>query len=242
MSPLSFELGMAASMLAMAALSLVHSLATRSPRDTAMLLVMGAGFGYIFPYIDINLFEQYTFEGRLTVANLPFHLGIAWYALYYMSFCLAERLAGRGAGRARVAIITGVIFGLLEAQWDPTLLAVGAMKLFLPSFYNYPHNFHPGVPMFHGYLGFMFAYGFYVLRHGPRPALSVITGLLMMVLPALLMMSVVPLVEPIFAYCKPRLSAPVLITLDLLHFSTAFGPAALINAWILRKLGRVVAA
>ena len=234
-----FEIGMAVSMLTMVVLSLWHSLATRSFRDTIMLFVYGAGFGYIFPFVDINVFGQYTFEGELTVANLPFHLGLAWYALYYMSFSLAEQIAGRGAGRMKVAVLTGFIFGALEAQWDPTLLSVGVMKLFLPSFHEYPHNFHPGVPMFHAYLGFMYAYGYFILRRCPNQLVATAAGLLMMILPALLMMAVVPLVEPIFQWARAAgFSSGALITFDVLHFSTAFGPAALINGWILRIIGR----
>ena len=233
-----FEIAMAVSMIAMVVLGLWHSVATRSRRDTVMLLVFGAGFGYVFPFVDINLFGQYTFEGKLTIANLPFHLGMAWYGLYYMSFCLAERIAGPGAGRVKVAVLTAFIFGALEAQWDPTLLSVGVMKLFLPSFHKYPYNFHPGVPMFHAYLGFMYAYGFYVLRRCPNAVAATVAGLLMMILPALLMMAVVPLVEPIFQWAATRFSSNMLITFDVLHFSTAFGPAALINGWILRIIGR----
>ncbi len=233
-----FEIGMAVAMLAMVALSLWHSMATRSRRDTVMLLVLGAGFGYVFPFVDINLFGHYTFEGALTVMNLPFHLGLAWYALYYMSLCLAERIAGPGAGRMKIALLTGFIFGALEAQWDPTLLSVGVMKLFLPSFHKYPYNFHPGVPMFHAYLGFTYAYGFCVLRRAPNAAAGTVAGLVMMFGPALLMMSVVPFMEPVFQWGATRFSSRTLIILDVVHFSTAFAPGALINGWILRVIGR----
>ena len=66
-----FEIGMAVSMLAMMVLGLWHSLATRRLRDTAMLFVLGAGFGYVFPFIDVNLFGQYTFEGSSPWRTCP---------------------------------------------------------------------------------------------------------------------------------------------------------------------------
>jgi len=235
---MTFEVLMALSVLAMTGLSLAHSFSTRPRGEAWMLLGVGLGFGYVFPPIDINVFHHYTFHGALTVMNIPFYLGFAWYGFYYLALSLAEHLLGREAGRLRIALLGALIFGLLEAQWDPTLIAVGAMEMFLPSFATWPHRFHCGVPMFHAFLGFTYIYGFLVLRGTRRYAagtlviLGVILGL------SLAMMSMVPQMIPVFEYFQPLCSQPVLVVLDAVHFSSTFVLAGLLAAWLLRIAGR----
>ncbi len=235
---MTFEIWMAASMVAMAALALVHSLATRSRADALVLLATGVGFGYVFPLIDINVFEHYTFHGRLTVLSIPFYLGLAWYALYYLALSLAELALGREAGRLRLALLAAAIFGLLEAQWDPTLLEVGAMEMFLPSFATWRWQFHCGVPMFHAYLGFVWVYGFFVLRETGRPLAAALVVLAVILGITLSMMAMVPLMEPIFDWGRARFGQPVLVTFDALHFSSTFATAGVFAAWVLRRAGR----
>ncbi len=236
-----FELLMALSVMTMAALALAHSLATRPRGEALMLLAMGLGFGYVFPLVDINIFNHYTFHGRLTLLNIPFYLGFAWYAFYYLALSLAEWLLDAKAGRLKVALLAAGIFGLLEAQWDYTLLEMGAMQMFLPSFATWPHRFHCGVPMFHAYLGFVWVYGYLVLRGGRRYVLSTLTVLAVLLGLSLGMMAMVPMMEPFFKDFAARYTQPTLITLDAVHFSTTFAPAGALAAWLLRLAAKVLA-
>jgi hypothetical protein len=235
---MTFEILMALSTLAMAGLSVVHSFSTRPRGEAWMLLCVGLGFGYTFPPIDINVFHHYTFHGELTLMNIPFYLGFAWYGFYYVALSLAEHLLGREAGRLRIALLGALLFGLLEAQWDPTLLEVGAMEMFLPSFATWPYKFHCGVPMFHAFLGFTYIYGFLVLRGARRYVASILVILAVILVLSLGMMSMVPQMEPVFAYFQPLCSQPVLVVLDAVHFSTTFVLAGLLAAWLLRIAGR----
>jgi len=233
-----FEVSLALAMVLLAAVGLAHSLATRTRAQTAMLLVCGVGFGFLFPSIDINVFGHYTFHGRLTVMSFPFHLGFAWYGLYYMALALAEWVLGDDAPPYKLALLAGAVFGLLEAQWDPTLLALGAMELFLPSFAEWPLGFNVGVPMCHGLFGFGFAYGFLKLRHAPRPALCTAVLLATLVLWPMGMMATVPLLEPLYSWVGERVSQPVAFALDTVHFATSFGPAIALEGLWLRWLAK----
>lgn len=233
-----FELCLMSTVLVMAGMAFAHSWATRGRGDAILLLVLGAGFGYLFPVIDINLFEQYTFHGHLTVFNLPLHLGLAWYGLYVMSLALAEQVVGRDASRVRIAVLAGFIFGVLEAQWDPTLLHLGVMEVFLPSFAKWPLGFNPGLPMCHVYFGFAFVWAYLVLRGSPRPVLAAAAGLATLVIWPLGVMAMTPLVEPIYAWVGERLPQGPLMVLDTIHFATTFAPTALLAGLWLRWLGR----
>ena len=231
MTGLGFEIALAACMVAMAGLALWHSIVVRGRRDAATLLFAGVGFGYLFPTIDINLFEQYIFHGQLTFLNLPIHLGLAWYALYYMALCLAERIMGPRATPLRVAVCAGLVFGLLEAQWDPVLLDRGMMELFLPTFASYPLGFNPGIPMCHGLFGFAYAYGYFRLRHC-RPAWRMRVILLAtLVIYPLGMMASVPLLEPVYAWGGERFGFWTLVGLDVGHLGTAFLVAGFVEVW-----------
>jgi len=234
----TFEVLMAATMLVMAGLSLAHSLATRTRGEALMLLAVGVGFGYVFPPLDINVFGHYTFHGQLTVMNIPFYLGFAWYGFYYLALVLAERLVGRDASRVRLAVLGALIFGALEAQWDPTLLEVGAMEMFLPAFADWPWQFHCGVPMFHAFLGFVYIYGYRVMRETGRPVLGTLAILATMLGLGLGMMSMIPQMVPVFEAGQARFDQSVLVILDALHFSTTFAPAGVLAAWLVRVIGR----
>ena len=235
---MKLELLLAATMLVSAVLGVAHSLATRGRRDTIWLVVTGVGFGYLFPFTDINLFGHYTFHGKLTVFNFPLHLGFSWFALYYMSFCLSEYLLGRQARRWLVALLAGLIFGLLEAQWDPTLLHLGIMELFLPSFATYPWRFNPGIPFCHAYLGFAWVYAWYVFRDRRRFGLLLAIALATLVLWPLGAMVWVPVLEPIYDHVRPQLGQPVLVLLDVAHLSVSFIVSGLLAAWWMRLLAR----
>ncbi len=244
-----FEILLLVTVLLMAAVALTHSLRTRSRSDTLMLLVAGVGFGYLFPAIDIHLFGHYTFHGRLTVFDFPVHLGLAWYGLYYLALSLAERLLGRDARPGWLALVAGLIFGLLEAQWDPVLLERGVMELFLPSCGRYPFAFNPGVPMCHALFGFGYAYGYLKLRRAsPEPvapgawtsrrhllATAVLLGTLV-VWPLGLMASV-PMMAPLYAQARLSLSQPALVAIDVAHFVPSF----LLSGFLESLFVRVVA-
>lgn len=237
---MTFEILMALSHLLMAGLALFHSLKTRSRGEAWMLLGVGLVFGYVFPPIDINVFHHYTFHGQLTVLNIPFYLGFAWYAFYYLAFSLAEFLLGRDARRLWLALLAALIFGGLEAQWDPTLLEVGAMEMFLPSFATWRWQFHCGVPMFHAYLGFVWVYGFFVLRETGRPLAAALVVLAVILGITLSMMAMVPLMEPIFDYFSPKYGRGVLVAMDAFHFSTTFAASGAFAAWVIRRVARAL--
>ncbi len=235
---MTFEILMALSHLLMAGLALFHSLKTRSRGEAWMLLGVGLVFGYVFPPIDINVFHHYTFHGQLTVLNIPFYLGFAWYAFYYLAFSLAEFLLGRDARRLWLALLAALIFGGLEAQWDPTLLEVGAMEMFLPSFGDWPWKFHCGVPMFHAFLCFLYVYGFLVFREAGRMLAGTLVTLAVILGFSLFMMSMVPFTIPMFEEFHGKYDQGVLKALDALHFSTTFAPMGALAAWVLRIAGR----
>ncbi len=234
-----FEVTLLLTVALMAGLCFWHSWRARGPRQSWMLLTCGVGFGYIFPFIDINLFEQYVFHGRITVFNFPLHLGFAWYGLYYMSLSLAERVAGSGAERWKTAALAGCIFGLLEAQWDPVLLQRGVMELFLPSFAEWPLGFNPGVPMCHAMFGFCWCYGFLLLRAAPRVGLATGVLLAFLVIWPLGIMAGVPFMEPIYAWpAEQGWSLGQRMALDSVHFFTIFLPSSFVAAFALRRIAR----
>lgn len=235
------EITLAVTMVAMAALSAWHAWVTRGPRDTAWLFLLGAGFGYTFPAVEVNLVGGYTFHGALTVLNLPFHLGLTWFAFYYLSLCLAERLLGAGAPRLRLALATALLFGLLEVQWDLVLLKSGMMEFFIPSFYPWPFHFHPGVPMFHALLGFNWFWAWRVMRGSPRTGAAMATAFTWNVLNPLSVMVCVPLITPMFGAVSPHVGPATEIVLDVLHFGSTFLGVGLVSGlalvWLGRRLG-----
>lgn len=233
-----FEVLLLVVVLVMAILAFVHSYVFRGRREALMLLIFGVGFGYLFPFIDINLFKQYIFHGRITVFNFPLHLGLAWYGLYYLGLCLGEYIVGAQRSAVWKSITAGLIFGLLEAQWDPTLLALGIMELFLPSFASYPFNFNPGLPMCHAYFGFAFTYAYYQLRESRHfPAASAI-GLATLIVFPLSLMASVPMFEPIYRSVGERLDQWLLVIVDSVYFSSTFIIQGFIVAWWLRFVRR----
>ena len=237
---MTFEITMAVVMLISAGLAAWHAFATRPSHEAALLLITAAGFGYCFPFVDVNIFGHYSFDGQLTVFTLPFHLGLSWWAFYYLALVLAERLMGADAhGRPiRLAIVTGLLFGLLEYQWDLTLLAVDLMALHVPSFAPYPYDFHPGVPMFHALLGFSWVMAFVCLRRASNRPLAIAVALVSLVVIPLSVMACVPLTEPMITGLAPKLSRPLQHTADVLHFSTTFAAVAAVAALWFRFCGR----
>jgi hypothetical protein len=233
---MTIEILLLTTMVISAVLAAVHSLAVRGRRDTLWLVVTGVTFGYLFPFIDINLFGHYTFHGQLTVLNFPLHLGFSWFALYYMAFCLGEYLVGHLEKRWLVALVSGLIFGLLEAQWDPTLLHLGIMELFLPTFGDYPWNFNPGVPFCHAYFGFAWVYAYLVFRDTPRFRLALLLGTATLVVWPLGAMVWVPVLEPIYLAGKASFGPGVLVTLDVVHLGISFIVTGIVGAWFLRFL------
>lgn len=235
------EIFLALSVVSMAVLALIHSLATRTKEETVMLLITGVCFGYIFPVMDINILHQYIFHGKLAFLNIPFYLGLAWYAYYYVSFCLAEFFLGPKAARWKIALLTGLIFGLLEAQWDYTLIHLNIMEVFLPSFAKYHLNFNPGYPIGHVYFGFAWSYAFLALRTCPRHLLASLLSLIILVLWPFGLMVISPLFHPVYKYASERLDQWVLVILDVVQFIFTFGMhcflAALGFRWLGRKLG-----
>ena len=235
---MNFEVSMAIVMVISGVLAIVHAFGTRPRGEAAYLLVTATGFGYIFPFVDVNLFGHYGFDGELTVFTLPFHLGFSWWAFYYLALTLAERVLGRDYEPIGLAALTAVLFGLLEYQWDLTLLAVGLMELYVPSFAKYPYDFHAGVPMFHALLGFIWVLGFHALRGSRNPALAILLGLATLVVFPLSVMASVPLTEPMITFVSPMLSTYWQHTADIVHFSTSFVPIAAVAALWIRFLGR----
>ncbi len=238
---MSFEASMAVVMVISAALAAVHAFGTRAPDEALHLLITAAGFGYIFPYIDVNIFGHYGFDGEWTVLGLPFHLGFSWWAFYYLALCMAERVLGRGYEPIGLAALTGVIFGLLEYQWDLTLLGAGLMELHVPSFAPYPYDFHVGVPMFHAMLAFIWVAGFHALRRTGKPALAIGLGLAVLVGVPLFAMACLPLTTPMIEGVRPHLSLYWQHSADVWHFASSFAPLAALGAiivsWLGRKLG-----
>jgi hypothetical protein len=235
---MSLELSLALVMPGMAALAALHAFATRPRREAALFVGLAVGFGYLFPLLVVNGLSRYTFHGELTVLHLPVHLGLTWFAFYYLAFCLAEHLLGPTASPRALALVAGLLFGLLEVQWDLTLLRAGTMEFFIPSFFAYPWNFHVGVPMFHALLGFDLIYAFLRLRGSGRPLLAWVLGLLSIVLIPASVMAMVPLMEPVFAAVSPRVGPAAAIALDLAHFSSTFVGVGLVAALWLRFLAR----
>ena len=238
---MTFELAVLVVMLALFGLAVAHAFTTRPRSEAVFLLVTGVCFGYAFPFLDVNVFRQYAFHGDLTVAGLPAQLGLAWFALYYLSLGVAEILVGRGASDARVAVVAGVVFGLLEAQWDPALLADGMMELLVPSFAPWPLGFNPGVPLTHVLFGFGWVYGYRVMRTTPRQGLAIAVTWAFLVAFPLGIMACVPLVEPIYAWGAGWMPRWLAYTVDVVHFLTTFVPAIWVASvclrWLARRLG-----
>jgi hypothetical protein len=237
----NLEVSLAIVTFILAVLSLYHAFKTRTASEAWFLLVMGVGFGYIFPLVDINVMGLYTFHGRLTLFNIPFHLGLGWFGLYYIALCTAELLLGENAYRRRVrlALTCGLIFGLMEAQWDPTLLALGLMKFDFPSFARYPLNFNPGFPMGHAYFGFSYAYLFGLL--GKKREVGIGTYLVAlgsMVAFPLGMMACVPVFRPVYRHVGQMLDPWMRVILDIIHFSTSFLGLGLVFALWIRFFAR----
>jgi len=235
---MTFEITMAVVMLVSAGLAVWHAFATRPQHEALLLLIPAAGFGYCFPFVDVNIFGHYSFDGELTVFTLPFHLGLSWMAFYYLALVLAERLLGQGAGPIKLSIVAGLLFGLLEYQWDLTLLAVDLMALHVPSFAPYPYDFHPGVPMFHALLGFSWVMAFACLRRAANQPLAILLSLVSLVVIPLSVMACVPLTEPMITGLAPKLSRPTQHVADVVHFSTTFAAVAAIAGLWFRFLGR----
>ncbi len=235
---MSFELSMAVVMVISAALAVVHAFGTRPRGEALHLLITAVGFGYIFPFVDVNIFGHYGFDGEWTLLGLPFHLGFSWWAFYYLALCVAERVLGRGHEPIGLAVVAGVIFGLLEYQWDLTLLGAGLMELYVPSFAPYPYDFHLGVPMFHAMLGFLWIVGFHALRDSRKPALAIALGLAVLVGVPLFAMACLPLTEPLITTVSPHLSRYWQHTADVYHFASSFAPLGAGGAVILSVLGR----
>ena len=235
---MTFEITMSVAMLISAALAAWHAFATRPKNEALLLLIPAAGFGYLFPFVDVNIFGHYGFDGQLTVFTLPFHLGLSWMAFYYLALVLAERLLGAGVGPIKLAIVTGLLFGMLEYQWDLTLLAVDLMVLHVPSFAPYPYDFHPGVPMFHALLGFNWVMAFVCLRGARNQPLAIVVALVSMVVIPLSVMACVPLTEPMITELAPKLGRPMQHVADAVHFSTTYaGVAAIAGLWF-RFIGK----
>lgn len=238
---MSFEISMAVVMVISAALAMIHAFTTRQRRHALFLLLTAVGFGYCFPFVDVNVFGHYGFDGHLTVFTLPFHLGFSWWAFYYLGLCLGERVLGRDAHPVKLAVVAGLFFGLLEYQWDLTLLGVGLMQLHVPSFRAWEFGFHPGVPMFHAMLGFMWVIGFHALRDSRRPVLAVVLAWASLVIIPLGVMASVALTIPMFDALGPRMSPFWQGVADVFHFATSFGPigalAGLWYRWLGRRLG-----
>ena len=151
---------------------------------------------------------------------------------------MAERVLGRGHEPIGLAVVAGVIFGLLEYQWDLTLLGAGLMELYVPSFAPYPYDFHLGVPMFHAMLGFLWIVGFHALRDSRKPALAIALGLAVLVGVPLFAMACLPLTEPLITTVSPHLSRYWQHTADVYHFASSFAPLGAGGAVILSVLGR----
>ena len=235
---MNFELSMAIVMLISAALALVHAFGTRTTGEALLLFVPAALFGYCFPYVDVNIFGHYGFDGELTIFTLPFHLGLSWWAFYYLAFCLAEYFLGRDAEPVALAVVTALLFGLLEYQWDLTLLGVGLMELYVPSFGSYPYDFHVGVPMFHALLGFNWVFAFFALRGSRQPALVIPIVLASLVIIPLGCMACLPFIEPVITSLSPHMNRYFQHSVDVFHFSSSFAPVALVAALWFRFLGR----
>jgi len=235
---MSFEFSMAVVMIISAALATVHAFGTRTRGEALYLLITAVGFGYIFPFVDVNIFGHYGFDGTYTLLGLPFHLGFSWWAFYYLALCMGERILGRGYEPIGLAVLAGVIFGLLEYQWDLTLLGAGLMELYVPSFGSYPYDFHLGVPMFHAMLGFLWIVGFHALRGSKNPPLAIALGLAVLVGVPLFAMACLPLTTPMITTVSPHLSLYWQHTADVYHFASSFVPLAAMGAVILRLLGR----
>ena len=235
---MSFELSMAIVMVPSAILAIVHAFATRPRSEAIFLLLTAAGFGYLFPYVDVNIFGHYGFPGELTIFTLPFHLGFSWWAFYYLAFTIGERVLGRGAEPIGLAVLTGALFGLLEYQWDLTLLSTGLMELFVPSFAPYPYGFHPGAPFLHAFLGYNWVLAFHALKNSRTPSLAILLALLSIVVFPLSIMGCVPLTEPMIEGLSPYLPRYWQHTADMLHFSSTFAGVGLVFTLWMRWLGR----
>lgn len=238
---MTFETTMAGVLPVAAGLSLLHAFASRSRWDALFLSVTAVVFGYAFPYVDVNVFHHYGFTGDLTVAGLPFHLGFTWFSFYYLALVTAERALGGAASTARLALLTGALFGILEVQWDLTLAEAGMIHFAVPSFATWPHGLHPGIPMFHAYLAVNWVLAWRLLGRARSPALGLGVACACLVAFPLSVMAGVPFTGPVIEALSPRLSPGWQVFADFFHFSTTFIPVGLVAAWVFRALGRRLA-
>ncbi len=235
---MDFETSMAVVMLISAALAALHCFGTRPLSETLLLFLPATLFGYCFPFVDVNIFGHYGFDGELTIFTLPFHLGLSWWAFYYLALTLAERWLGRGAEPVALACVTAVLFGALEYQWDLTLLGEGLMELYVPSFASYPYDFHVGVPMFHALLAFNWVFAFHALRGSRSLPLAIVLAWLSIVIFPLGCMACLPAIEPVITGLSPHVSPYWQHSIDVFHFASSFAPVAFFAALWFRFLGR----
>lgn len=241
------ELSVAAVSCALAVLGAVHAFKTRPARAAWLLLASAVCFGYLLPLVEINLMGLYRFDGKLTVLNIPVHLGVAWFGLYYLALTLAETILGGADAAGKhpllLPLLCGLILGVLEIQWDPTLLAAGLMRFDVPGFASYRWNFSPGFPITHAYFGFAYAFLYVHWRDARAPVclVSLLGGFSLAVFP-LAGMQVVPLMTPVYQAAGELLDRPALIMLDVILCAVGFsGLAAGFGLWVKFARRRVFA-
>lgn len=161
---------------------------------------------------------------------------------------LAARFEGARMGGSQARVLLDEIRGLFQEGFpegvDVTLAGSSVLFVNMDEYLvngqieSFGSGFHPGIPMFHAYLGVNWV----LARHWLSPARNRGLGLglatFCLVVFPLSIMAGVPLTEPIITGLSPRLSPGWQIFADFFHFSTTFIPVGLVAAWLFRWMGR----